>query len=203
MAGMAYGYRPDPGKKGYLIIDEHEAVVVNLMYDKYLEFGSYCKVADWLNQQGYRTREYTSRQGKLHPAKAWSDSSVQQILQNPRYIGKRRTGDEVVEAVWEGIVSGDTWEKVQEMMKQNYKIRGNTRRANKNHTYLLGGLVYCAPLSSVFWKVAREPAIVMAAIIITAIRKKLQKQDCPHPTSIPVGELEDIVQPSNTWLARR
>ena len=78
------------------------------------------------------------------------------------------------------------------MMKQNYKIRGNTRRTNKNHTYLLGGLVYCAHCQ-VFLESGSGTSNSNGCYYYYRHPKTSQKQDCPHPTSLPVGELEDIV----------
>ena len=189
--GYIYGYHPVPNQKGYLYIDEHEAQIINFMFDQYLESGSYCIVANWLTEQGYRTREYTSRVGKFHPAGKFCKSTVIQMLQNLAYIGKLNAEGEIVDAVWESIVTQEKWEKAQSLLKKNRKISGNSKRSNKHHTYLLSSLVHCqycgimlengnATGRSDTYFYYRHPG-------------KKQTEDCPHPSNIPAKELEKMV----------
>jgi len=142
--GKIYGYRPRPGQKGYLDIDRAEATVINLIFDQYLQIGSYCLVANWLNRAGYRTREYVTKTGRLKPAAKWNKNSVLQILKNLMYIGKRRisTG-EVVQGTWESIVSEEKFDAVQGLIARNERIRGNAVAHTNRHEYLFGGLVRC------------------------------------------------------------
>lgn len=189
--GYLFGYRPRPNQKGYLDVDPQEAMVVETIFDKYIETGSYCAVADYINAQGYRTRQYTTRKGKVHPSMAWSKSSILQILQNPAYVGKRRVGTDVVQAVWSPIVSLEKWQKVQDILGQNKEIRGNAV-CPKGHAYLFSGLVRCMHCDVAFENGSgtgrngdvhyyyRHPA-------------KRKKEDCPHPTNLPAAQLEKFL----------
>ena len=189
--GYIYGFRAHPTQKGYLYADEHESYVINLIFDQYLKFASYRKVVDWLNDHGYRTREYTSKAGKFHPAGIWHKSTISQILQNPAYIGKRRTGKEIVDAKWDAIVSEEKWGKAQLLTKKNRNVTGNSKRKNKRHTYLLRKRVYC-----VYCGLLLESGDSTGRNAVYSYYRHptaKQKEDCPHPTSIPAKEMEKLV----------
>lgn len=74
-------------------LDEQVAIekslLVNLAFDTYLELGSIKDTADTLNRLGYRSKSYISRQGKYHPVKEFSTSTMQGILKNVAYFGKK------------------------------------------------------------------------------------------------------------------
>ena len=192
--GYIYGYRRNPERKGYLYPDEHEALVINLMYDKYLETGSYCQVVEWLNQNGYRTREYTSEKSKkFHPAGPWSKTTVLQILQNITYLGQRKIGDEVIDAVWDGIVEPEKWDKVQKLLKRNKDMKRNSNVPNKQHTYLLTGLVHCMHCGTVLENGSGTGNGGKCLYFYYRHPARTKKGDCPHPASFPAEELEKLV----------
>jgi hypothetical protein len=71
-----------------------------------------------MNGRGYRTKSYKYRRDIVHPGDEFNDSTVQYLLKNPAYIGKKEinkqnlnkktpTGKEyrLVDAVWPAIVS--------------------------------------------------------------------------------------------------
>jgi site-specific DNA recombinase len=89
--GYLLGYDLDPEKKVYLIPNADERVAVNFGFDKCLELGSAVRTMRALNSRGFRTKQYTSRRGRLHPAKKFSYSSTVQLLTNLAYIGKKET----------------------------------------------------------------------------------------------------------------
>lgn len=88
------GYDLDPNRKGYLIPNEKEKALVNFAYDTYLQCGSILETAKIMNKHGYRTKEYTSRRDKFHPAEELCYSSVQHILTNYAYIGRKNQQEE-------------------------------------------------------------------------------------------------------------
>ena len=135
--GKIYGYRPGL-EKGSLYIDEEEEKVVTLIFDMYIQHKSYCYIARWLNENGYRTREYISSYGIFHPGKEWSKSKVLNILKNPVYIGKKNVNGILVSASWKAIIEQEVWNKVQIIIRK--KVNNQKKDGYK---YLLGGLIYC------------------------------------------------------------
>ena len=124
-----------------------EAVGVTFLYEAYLEVGSIAESVERLNRAGYRTKSFTSRRGKEHPGREFAFSTVQQMLKNVAYIGKREAtgpdGPILVDAVWPGILDPDLFERVRALMAANARTRHSaTKRIN--HTYVLsGGLTRC------------------------------------------------------------
>ena len=148
--GQLLGYDLDQECPGYLIPNPVEELLVNLSHDTYLELGSIKETADTVNQRGYRTKTYSSRRGKLHPGVEFGVSSMQYLLKNVAYIGKKEiteigeTGEQrrLVDAVWPPIVSEEKFQAVQRLMADN----GQTHRSGASsvqHVYSLSGLVHC------------------------------------------------------------
>ena len=148
--GQILGYGLDPERRGYLIPNEVESSLVNLAFDTYLGLGSIKGTALDVNGRGYRTKSYTSRRGKLHPGVEFGVSSMQYLLRNVAYIGKKEInqggefGEErrLVDAVWEPLVSEEKFYAVQRLIADN----GQTHRSGASsvqHVYSLSGLVHC------------------------------------------------------------
>jgi len=143
---VALGYDWDPESKTVKINPE-EAELVRLIYDLYEEKQSALAVAEWLCENGKKTK----RGG------TWTSKSVIDVLRNPIYVGVyrwnyRESGrgelkpeDEVVmvEDALPAIISREQWERVQKLLDSNYKGRRNQRRRAK-HIHILSGLIRCA-----------------------------------------------------------
>ena len=145
--GQLLGYDLDPERPGYLNPNPVEELLVNLSQDTYLELGSIKGTSDTGNGSGYRTKSFTSRRGIHHPGCEFSISSMQYLLKNVAYIGKKEitlNGEEsrLVDAVWPAIVSEEKFQAVQRLMADN----GQTHRSGASsvqHVYSLSGLVHC------------------------------------------------------------
>ena len=148
--GQLLGYDLDLERPGYLIPNLVEALLVNLASDTYLELGSVKGTVDTVNRLGYRTKSYQSRRGRHHSGIEFSVSSMQYLLKNVAYIGKKeltRSSDlgqerRLVDAVWPAIVREEKFHAVQRLMADN----GQTHRGGASsvqHVYSLSGLVYC------------------------------------------------------------
>ena len=153
------GYDLNPDRKGHIIPNKKENVLVNFAFDTYLKCGSLLKTALTMNEHGYRTKEYNSRRERFHPANTFSYSSVKFILTNYAYIGKREVNKEkklmnqeklpeidrykIVDAVWEPIISKEKFDRVQALIKKNTVTKHNQTRPIR-HTYILNsGLLWC------------------------------------------------------------
>lgn len=158
------GYDIDPNKKGYMVPNETEAALVNLMFDKYLELGSVNEAASFLNEAGYKTKGYTAKtSGRVHKQHRFTPQSTHYTLTNRAYIGeceinrmnkakdqealpeKRRYG--IAKAVWPAIVPENKFSEVQRRMRANGQERRNIA-AKVTHNYLLRGLAQCASCGS-------------------------------------------------------
>ena len=151
-------------KKGTLIPDKKEAALVNFCFDTYLKCGSILKACKIVNGKGYRTKEYITRIGNLHPGREFVFTSMQNLLTCQAFIGKveinkrRKQKDQlklsederyrIVEAAWDGIVAEKKFYQVQHLIKKNCKHKHNGT-TKLRHNYLLnGGLLYCRKCGS-------------------------------------------------------
>ncbi len=146
------------GKNGHLAINEEEAKLVRLIFEKYANTGmGYAGVAKWLNKNGYRR---TARQNAKHSM--FSEDTVKAVLDNPVYIGKivhgrfmpeklqgKRNEYRIVEqdqylqydGMHEAIVSDELWEAVRAKRKAT---AGKPQQHNgPKNVYMLSGLVKC------------------------------------------------------------
>lgn len=146
------------GRNGHLAIDEEEAKLVRLIFEKYANTGmGYAGVAKWLNKNGYRR---TARQNAKHSM--FSQDTVKGVLDNPVYIGKivhgrfmpeklqgKRNEYRIVEqdeyALYDGmheaIISDELWEIVR-AKRQATSGRPQQHYGPKN-VYMLSGIVKC------------------------------------------------------------
>ncbi|MCX5999629.1 MAG: recombinase family protein [Chloroflexi bacterium] len=154
--GRLLGYDADPNKKSSLVPNSEESAIVNFAFDTYLECGAITKTTEALNRRGYRTKSYTSRRGIYRPGAEFYDSTVQYLLKNPAYIGKKEinkgairkkggNGKEyrLVDAVWPAIVSAEKFEAAQRLMAENGQTKRNAATPIQ-HSYVLSrGILRC------------------------------------------------------------
>ena len=150
-----YGFRTGANKM--MEIDDEEAVVVNIIYDMYKSGKGVKVIAGHLNDKKIPTRtnksfgdkpinQYT---GKLGSEVVWSDKTVDDILKNPIYKGKRRYwgGRDKKEKPMlialkiqdkDTIVEEDLWEECMEIRKSK-----THRNYTTVYTYLLKNKLKC------------------------------------------------------------
>jgi site-specific DNA recombinase len=148
------GYDIDPVRRNHLIVNESERPVAELIFDKFLELGTIAPLREWLNENGYRTKCYVSKQGRQVGGKPFTDSTLYSILTNKTYMGLRefkkanRSADQdqldpqekykVSKAVWPALIPPKLFLRVQETLEKNAKTLRKF-----NHVYLLSGLAVC------------------------------------------------------------
>jgi site-specific DNA recombinase len=126
-----------------LVINKKEAKIVKLMYTKYLELGSSLQTALWLNNQGYRTKEYIAgRSNVKHGGKKFTNSMIIQKLKSHVYIGDVGLKDKYFKGQHESIIDRDLWKQVNEVIAKQAPTRRNPKQP-KQHTFILQGLLEC------------------------------------------------------------
>ncbi|MEB8090980.1 cassette chromosome recombinase CcrB [Mammaliicoccus lentus] len=139
------GYSIIPDNKKELMINQHEANIVNYIFESYAKGHGYRKIANALNHKGYVTKK----------GNAFSISAVTYILSNPFYIGKiqfakykdwndkRRKGLNDKPVIAEGkhtpIISQELWDKAQARKKQV----SQKPQVHGKGTNLLTGILHC------------------------------------------------------------
>ena len=170
MSGFApYGYVKDPEDKHHFLVDEEAAKVVRRIFCMYLEGYSRGGIARKLNEEGILTPseykrkvlglKYSNAQEKAG-AKRWAYPTINVILKNRVYIGTmvqhksekisykmekiRYIPEEqqyMVEGMHEPIITKDTFEQVQKIMKKRTRTPGLQSEARKVNPY--AGILVC------------------------------------------------------------
>jgi site-specific DNA recombinase len=133
----------DSLNNGHLAINEREADIVRLVYEKFIELRSVPKVAAWLNEHGHRQKKFRSRRKGMTGGKAYSFATVRNLIQNPLYIGKVTHKDDVFDGAHKPIVSKKDFDRAQRILVGNAKNRRGPALRSM-HDYPLVGLLRCA-----------------------------------------------------------
>jgi site-specific DNA recombinase len=164
VAGVSYGYKTVPGKRGEREIIPEHAEIVRRIFMEYIAGESPRSIAMKLRAEGVPA---PGRTGWNHQNISGGRTNLGRkagILNNPIYIGQIRYGvtstvqnpltgkkvrrwnqdDAVVtEAPHLRIIDDETWEAAQEVMNQRVKISGRPRKPWKRNDSLLAGMCRC------------------------------------------------------------
>jgi site-specific DNA recombinase len=124
-----------------LAVNEAEAEQVRRIFQQYLESGSLITTCEALNQRGWTTKTWTTRDGAQRGGLPFQKNRLHHLLTNVTYLGKIRYKDEVHEGEHLGIVDPALFRRVQDMLTG--KGRGGVGGRN-NHGALLRGILRCA-----------------------------------------------------------
>lgn len=163
-----YGYKKDPNDKYKLIIDEESAEVVRLIYRLFLEGKGRVTITKTLNDMGilnptaYKQKvlgQNYVNSFNMDGNTLWCDRTVSHILKNEMYTGTLIQGKKkmisykvhkqvdvpkenwiVVKNNHEAIIDIETFEKVQDIIKRDTRIKGD----GTGEVSLFAGYIRCA-----------------------------------------------------------
>lgn len=163
-AFASYGYRKSAADKNKLVIDHYAAEIVRRVFNMYIEGYGKNSIANTLNKEGIVCpSEYKKRNGenyrncnRLEETYYWTYSTISRMLKNEMYAGnmvqgrktqhmrsKQRTLDKeewiIVEGTHEAIIDSDTWNKVQNLLKQRTRSLGLDQNKSMFAGYLKCG----------------------------------------------------------------
>ena len=144
------GYKVDPESRK-LVIDENEAMIVRLIFQRYASGYGYNSIINELTHLGYHTKS-----GKL-----FGKNSLYELLRNEKYIGvytynraakRKKDGTRNYHSYKDpsdiiripggcpALVDQKTWHCVQKIMEQNKKVH---LQQHGQRVYILSGKVFC------------------------------------------------------------
>lgn len=133
----------DSGGSGHLMVNDGEAELVRLIFDKYIEIRSSPKVAKWLNEQGHRQKRFTSRRKGATGGKKFSPASIRLMLKNRLYLGEVSHKKDHFPGLHDGIIDADVFERVQDVMKGN-AVNRRAPQQGARHDFPLTGVAQCS-----------------------------------------------------------
>ena len=126
-----------------LSVNEREAGIVRLIFQKYIESENMFAVAEYLNEQGFCTKKWVAKRSKReHGGGQFYKSNVHRILTNPLYIGKiaHYAQNKIYDGKHEGIISRDLWDKVQGLIRRRINDPNAFLHYKCHKTVLVGKL---------------------------------------------------------------
>ena len=127
--GLWMGGSPPLGYEGLgrkLVVNPNEAEVVRHIFARYLELGSVRALLPDLEQEGIRSKRWTSKAGNLRGGSSFSRGALYHLLSNPTYRGAIRHKAKVYPNAHPEIIDLETWEKVQVQLRANGADRDAT-----------------------------------------------------------------------------
>ncbi len=121
------GYDVDRESKK-IIVNPEEAKVVQYIFRRFIQLGSAKKMGQELNEQGYRTKSWTTKKGKVRKGVKWNTGHVYRLLNNRTYIGEIVHKDESYPGEHNAIVDRKTWDKVQAVLADNKPVKVSMAR---------------------------------------------------------------------------
>jgi len=91
------GYDVDPTTKR-LLINDQEATLVRQIFERYLTERSLLRVTKWLNAQGFTSKRYVTRKGRVLGGIPFRITHVQALLKNVLYTGQVAYGGQLYPA---------------------------------------------------------------------------------------------------------
>ncbi|MFA5337652.1 MAG: recombinase family protein, partial [Candidatus Omnitrophota bacterium] len=144
--GQWLGGRPPLGydiakDKKELVVNQEDAGLIREIFALYLKGNSLLKVAQIINEKGYRTKQATAKNGKVFGGIKFGITHIQSIITNVLYLGKVCYAGQIYDGQQEAIIDEETFKKAQERLKEN-RVE---RRATKNIecTGLLTHILHC------------------------------------------------------------
>jgi len=121
------GYDVDRDNKK-LLVNPDEARTVQYIFRRFIQIGSAKKLGQELNEQGYRTKAWTTKKGKVREGSEWNTAHIYRLLNNRIYIGEIAHKDRSYPGEHEGIIDRATWDKVQAILEDNKPVKVSMAR---------------------------------------------------------------------------
>lgn len=127
---------------GNLVINEEEASRVRQIFEWYLEGHSVYGIVAKCEDLGWRNKQWATKKGKTFGGHPMRKCHIYTMLANPLYAARIRAADEIVTAAHPRIVDDNTFDLVQQKLKENTRNPGGEHRPRLEA--LLRGLLYCS-----------------------------------------------------------
>jgi len=116
------GYDLPTGTSRALVVNQAEAVTVRLIFSTYLELSSVHALQRWLDAHGIRSKQRTTRGGRIIGGRLFSRGALFHLLRNRTYLGMVVHKDKAHPGLHASIIDDMLFEAVQA------KLDANTRR---------------------------------------------------------------------------
>jgi site-specific DNA recombinase len=183
------GYDVHINKK--LLVNADEAVLVQAIFDLYLQYESLLAVVEELARRGCVNKRWATRRGHERGGQAFTTTSLYRLLTNVAYVGRVRYKQEVHAGEHQGIVDPKVWQRVQVLLQRNGRTGGAVVR--NRFGALLKGLLHCVPCGCAMTPShCKKNGTTRYRYYVCINAQKRGWKACPSK-NIPAGEIERFV----------
>lgn len=174
-----------------LIVNDEETDAVNYIFDLYLEHKSVPQIRRILNNQGYRNKEWITKEGKTRGGSKFTLNSLYSILKRRLYIGEFEYEGNYFETKFEAIVEKEKFQKAQQIRSAN---DNNSKKYSKgNSPNLLEGIINCGlcdySMTPTYTKKSDKKYYYYKCV-----KKNKQGKSTDHnPKSLPYDKVDNFV----------
>jgi site-specific DNA recombinase len=183
------GYDVDVNKM--LLVNADEAVLVQAIFDLYLQHESLLAVVEESARRGWVNKRWVTRKGHERGGQPFTTTSLYRLLTNVAYIGKVRYKQETHAGEHQGIVDAKVWQRVQILLQRNGRTGGALVR--NRFGALLKGILHCVPCGCAMTPShCKKNGTTRYRYYVCTNAQKRGWKACPSK-SIPAGEIEGFV----------
>ena len=128
MPVLGYDVAPQGGR---LVVNRPEAEQVRSIFELYRDSGCWASVLQRLSQNGWTTKQWMTKSGKLHRGRPFNRSTLMALLGNVIYTGQIRHQGQLYPGEQEAILNRALWDEVNH---QIHEARPYLRRAQRVRT---------------------------------------------------------------------
>tara|TARA_R110002049_G_scaffold203009_2_gene373505 strand:+ start:183 stop:1799 length:1617 start_codon:yes stop_codon:yes gene_type:complete len=134
--GVPFGYEVVDRQ---LVINQSEAQIVRLMFERYTEVKSVPQLVEELAAKGIKTRKRVWKTGKVVGGDTFKTGTLTHLLQNPVYVGKVRHKENIYDGAHRPIISQELFDLVESTFKTNRN--SNALGKKSRNPSLLTGMI--------------------------------------------------------------
>jgi site-specific DNA recombinase len=134
------GYDVDRENKK-LLTNPDEAPLVQHIFRRFTQLASARKLAQELNEQGYKTKSWITKKGKDRKGTEWNTGHIYRLLGNRIYNGEVVHKGNNYPGEHQAIVEKELWDKVQSILSEN--TRAKQTKARSTMISPLQGVIRC------------------------------------------------------------
>jgi site-specific DNA recombinase len=157
----------------------------------YLEHQALLPVLRELEQRGWRSKCWRTRQGQARGGRPFAKSRLYDLLRNVVYVGQVRYKQEVHPGEQAALVAPALWQQVQDLLSA--QGRAGTPGGRRSSGALLGGLLRCQPCGCAMTpaQAAKKGGKRYRYYVCTAAQRRGWRT-CPSK-ALPAGAVEGFV----------
>ena len=183
------GYDVDRERKK-LLVNPAEAPLVQHIFQRFTQLASAKSLAAELNEQGYRTKSWTTKKGKHRSGSPWNTGHIYRLLGNRLYRGEVVHKGKVYPGEHEAIVSKGLWSRVQEVLSEN--TRAKQTKAKTKIISPLEGVLRCGHCDGAMGLTYTQKGPRHYTYYHCARDAKRAVSRCPLKR-VPAGDIEKVV----------